>query len=69
MKAGGLSSTIGFALVPLIAWWRGQPPPYLIASGAINVLIFSRRLEGIWSDRRGASLYEAAVQRIVFDRS
>jgi len=69
-KAGGLSSTIGFAAIPLIAWWRGQPLPYLVASGAINVLVFARRLEGISADlAAGVPLPEAAFRRVVFDAS
>jgi glycerol-3-phosphate acyltransferase PlsY len=70
LKRGGLSSTIGFGSIPFIAWWRGQPLPYLIAAGAINVLIFARRLEGIGSElAAGASLRDAAVRRLVFDAS
>lgn len=70
VKAGGLSSTIGFAAIPIIAWWRGQPLPYLIAAGAINVLIFVRRLEGITGDlAAGKPLAEAALRRVVFDSS
>ncbi len=70
VKAGGLASTIGFAAIPFLAWWRGQPLPYLIASGVINVLIFARRLEGIGSQiAAGASLGDAALRRVVFDES
>jgi glycerol-3-phosphate acyltransferase PlsY len=70
LKAGGLASTIGFAAIPFIAWWRGQPLPYLIAAGVINVLIFVRRLEGITSQvASGASLRDAAMRRLVFDES
>jgi len=69
-KAGGLSSTIGFAAIPFIAWWRGQPLPYLIAAGVINVLIFARRLEGISSEfAAGVPLRDAVVRRVVFDAS
>src|SRR4029078_6038002 len=47
VKAGGLSSTIGFVLIPLIAWTRGQPFPYVLAAIAMNVLVFVRRVEGV----------------------
>ncbi len=70
VKAGGLSSTIGFALVPFVAWWRGQPLPFLIAAGAINVMIFVRRLEGITGElKAGVPLADAAIRRVVFDSS
>ena len=70
IKAGGLLSTIGFVAVPLVAWGRGQPVPYVIASAVINVLIFVRRLEGIEDDVRvGEPWYRAAFNRVVFDAS
>jgi hypothetical protein len=44
--------------------------PYVVASAAINVLIFLRRLEGIEDDvRRGAPLGRAIYRRIVLDAS
>lgn len=70
IKAGGLLSTIGFVAVPVIAFLRGQPVPYVVAAVAINALIFLRRLEGIELDvRRGAHLSRALVRRIVYDSS
>ncbi len=70
LKVGGLSSTIGYAAIPLVAWWRGQPAPYVVAAVAINVLIFIRRLEGISEDLEGgARPARAAVRRIVLDAS
>jgi glycerol-3-phosphate acyltransferase PlsY len=70
LKAGGFSSTIGFVAIPLIGWWRGQPLPYLVAAGVINVMIFVRRLEGISIDvRSGKRVFEAAWQRVIFDAS
>ncbi len=70
LKIGGLSSTIGYVAIPLVAWWRGQPAPYVVAAVAINVLIFIRRLEGISEDvAGGARPMRAAVRRIVLDVS
>jgi glycerol-3-phosphate acyltransferase PlsY len=69
-KAGGLMSTVGFAAVPIIAWFRGQPLPYVVAATAINVLIFVRRLEGLEDDVRvGEPVHRAVFRRIVFDAS
>lgn len=69
-KAGGLASTIGFVAVPLVAWFRGQPTPYVIAAVVINILIFVRRLEGVEEDvRLGVPLGRAIVRRAVFDAS
>jgi glycerol-3-phosphate acyltransferase PlsY len=70
LKIGGLSSTIGYVAIPLVAWWRGQPAPYVVAAVAINVLVFIRRLEGISEDiDRGARPGRAVVRRIVLDAS
>jgi acyl phosphate:glycerol-3-phosphate acyltransferase len=70
LKAGGLSSTVGFAAIPVVAWLRGQPAPYLLAGVVINVLISLRRLEGVEEDvARGASLPKAIARRVVLDAS
>jgi glycerol-3-phosphate acyltransferase PlsY len=70
VKAGGLLSTVGFASVPLVAWYRGQPKPYIVAAAAINVLIFVRRLEGLEDDvRMGVPTHVAIFRRVVFDAS
>jgi glycerol-3-phosphate acyltransferase PlsY len=69
-KAGGLASTIGFVALPLVAWYRGQPGPYLLATVVINVLIFVRRLEGIGEDvALGIPLGRAVLRRVVLDAS
>jgi glycerol-3-phosphate acyltransferase PlsY len=70
VNAGGLLSTVGFVAVPLVALYRGQPVPYVVASTAINVLIFVRRLEGIEDDVRvGEPVVRAVWRRVVFDAS
>jgi glycerol-3-phosphate acyltransferase PlsY len=69
-KAGGLASTIGFAAIPAVAWFRGQPTPYLLAAVVINVMIFARRLEGLDEDvRLGVPLRRAILRRVVLDAS
>ena len=70
VKAGGLLSTVGYVLVPLIALARHQPAPYVLAAAAINVLIFLRRLEGLEEDvRAGVPLLTALWRRVVLDAS
>jgi glycerol-3-phosphate acyltransferase PlsY len=70
VKAGGLLSTVGFAAVPLIALYRGQPAPYVVAAAGINVLIFLRRLEGLEEDLKlGVPIHRAIVRRAVLDAS
>jgi glycerol-3-phosphate acyltransferase PlsY len=70
LKAGGLASTLGYAAIPLVAWWRGQPAAYVLAAVAINVLIFVRRLEGISEDLAlGVPISRAVARRIVLDAS
>ncbi|HYZ92755.1 MAG TPA: glycerol-3-phosphate acyltransferase [Actinomycetota bacterium] len=70
VKAGGLLSTIGFVTVPLYAWYRGRPLPYVIAAVVINVLIFVRRLEGLSEDLElGMPVGLAVVRRVVLDAS
>jgi glycerol-3-phosphate acyltransferase PlsY len=70
VKAGGLLSTVGFVAVPVIAWLRDQPTPYVVASVAINVLIVLRRLEGLETDvRSGVPLRRVLFRRAVLDAS
>ena len=69
-KAGGLASTVGFVSVPLYAWYRGRPLPYVIAALVINMLIFVRRLEGLSEDLElGMPVGLAVVRRVVLDAS
>lgn len=70
VRAGGLASTIGYVSVPVIAALRRQPPPYVVAAVAINVLIFARRLEGFTEDLAdGTSRTRAVLRRAVLDSS
>jgi glycerol-3-phosphate acyltransferase PlsY len=70
VKLGGLSSTLGYIAIPVIAWYRGQPSPYVFAGIVINVLIFARRLEGVEEDiALGKPRHVAVFRRVVFDAS
>jgi len=62
-KRSGVSSTIGFGAIPLLAIWRGEPAPYRFVSWVVVVLILVRRLEGI-----GSPSVRAVWDRVVFDR-
>jgi glycerol-3-phosphate acyltransferase PlsY len=69
-NAGGLLSTVGFVAIPVAAWLRGQPLPYVVAAIAINVLIVLRRLEGMEDDvRSGAPIHRVLYRRAVLDAS
>jgi glycerol-3-phosphate acyltransferase PlsY len=70
VRAGGLMSTIGYLAIPVLAVFRGQPAPYVVAAVAINVLIFVRRLEGVGEDvELGLSRSRAMFRRALFDAS
>ncbi len=70
VRAGGLSSTIGYVSIPVVAALRGQPAPYIVAAIAINVLIFARRLEGVGQELgEGTSRGRAVLRRVVLDAS
>lgn len=68
--ASGAASTVGYASIPLIATWRGQPAPYRFAAWMVLALIVARRLEGVSADlRRDVHPVRAVVSRVVFDAS
>ena len=70
VRAGGLSSTLGYVSIPVVAALRGQPAPYVVAAVAINVLIFVRRLEGLSKDvESGISRSRAVLRRTLLDAS
>jgi glycerol-3-phosphate acyltransferase PlsY len=75
VRAGGLTSTIGYLSIPVVAVLRGQPAPYIVAAIAINaiainVLIFVRRLEGLGEDVDGGlPLGRAVLRRTLLDAS
>lgn len=66
----GAASTLGLALVPLVAAIQGQPSAYVAMSGAMFALILLRRLEGLGEVVRGGiPWYRAVYYRLVFDAS
>jgi glycerol-3-phosphate acyltransferase PlsY len=70
LRAGGLASTLGYLAIPVVAAVRGQPPPYVVAAAAINVLIFLRRLEGVREDiELGIPRGRAVLRRTLLDAS
>jgi glycerol-3-phosphate acyltransferase PlsY len=70
LRAGGLASTLGYVAIPVVAAVRGQPPPFVVAAAAINVLIFLRRLEGVREDiELGIPRGRAVLRRTLLDAS
>ncbi len=67
-KAGGVSSMVGFASIPVVAHLRGQPAPYRLMAWVILAMILARRLEGMGEDlSQGASPVRSVASRVLFD--
>jgi glycerol-3-phosphate acyltransferase PlsY len=67
-RAGGLGTSIGFALMAVFAGLFGYPAAFVWMAAAMFVLIAARRLEGIGADRRGGvSFGKAILGRVLFD--
>lgn len=67
-KAGGVSSMVGFASIPVLAHLRGQPAPYRLMAWVVLAMILARRLEGMGEDlARGASPVRSVASRVLFD--
>ena len=66
-----LGMFIGFAVLPLTAWWMGQPLEVVLAFVALFVLIEVRRLTaGVKDDlRQHSGKKRMLVNRLLFDRS
>jgi glycerol-3-phosphate acyltransferase PlsY len=70
LRATGLASTIGLAIVPVLAALLGEPVAYVWMAVAILALIVVRRLEGVRGlIRAGVPAARAVVYRAVFDVS
>jgi acyl phosphate:glycerol-3-phosphate acyltransferase len=70
LNAGGISSSIGFGSVFVLAVLRGQPASHLVAAATILAMIVARRLEGVGDDvEAGVPLRQAVVRRALFDVS
>jgi glycerol-3-phosphate acyltransferase PlsY len=69
-RTTGLSTTIGFVSIPIIAAFQGQPPPFILMSVAILAVLMIRRVEGVGAViRSGLSPAKAIWERCVFDSS
>jgi glycerol-3-phosphate acyltransferase PlsY len=69
-RVGGAASSVGFVAIPVLAWYRGQPAPYVLGAVVAIVLIGVRRLEGVGEDlSAGVPPARAVVRRLVFDVS
>ena len=66
-----LGMAIGFAVLPLTAWWTGQPLEVILAFVALFVLIELRRLTaGVSEDLKQPSGKKGMLlNRLLFDRS
>lgn len=71
VRQSGLMSTVGFALVPVVAWWQREPSAFVAMGAAVFVLILIRRLEGVGDAAREHRLSRgrAAMYRVLFDAS
>lgn len=70
LRAGGISSSIGFGTVLVVAVLRGQPAGHVLATFAILAMIVARRLEGVTEDvRAGIPMQQAVIRRALFDVS
>ncbi len=69
-RTTGLSTTIGFVSIPIIAAFQGQPQPLIFMAAAIFALLMIRRVEGVGAViRSGVPPAKAIWDRCVFDSS
>ena len=69
-RTTGLSTTIGFLSIPVIAAFEGQPQAFVFMSAAIFAILMIRRVEGVGAViRSGVSPAKAIWDRCVFDSS
>ncbi len=69
-RTTGLSTTIGFASIPVIAAFQGQPQPLVLMAAAIFAILMIRRVEGVGPViRSGVHPARAIWDRCVFDSS
>jgi glycerol-3-phosphate acyltransferase PlsY len=66
-----LGMALGFAVLPLTAWWMGQPSEVIAAFAGLFVLIMVRRATaGVSHDlRQPSGKKKMLVNRLLFDRS
>ncbi len=69
-RTTGLSTTIAFASIPIIAAFQDQPRPFVLMAVAILALLMIRRVEGVGAViRSGVPPAKAIWDRCVFDSS
>ena len=69
-RTTGLSTTIGFVSIPIIAAFQGQPRPFVFMAVAIFAILMIRRVEGVGAViRSGVPPAKAIWDRCVFDSS
>jgi glycerol-3-phosphate acyltransferase PlsY len=70
LRSTSLFTTIGMALVPMVAAFTGQPGEFVAMSAAVFAILMIRRLEGVGSViRSGISPARAVLYRCVYDSS
>jgi glycerol-3-phosphate acyltransferase PlsY len=70
LRSTSLFTTMGMALVPIVAALTGQPGEFVAMSAAVFAILMIRRLEGVGSVMRsGISPARAVLYRCVFDSS
>jgi glycerol-3-phosphate acyltransferase PlsY len=70
LRSTSLFTTVGMALVPIVAALTGQPGEFVAMSACVFAILMIRRLEGVGSViRSGISPARAVLYRCVFDSS
>lgn len=66
-----LGMAIGFGVMPLAAWWLGQPPEVSLVLSALFLFIIAKRLTaGLGEDLKEASSKRSIlINRLLYDRS
>jgi acyl phosphate:glycerol-3-phosphate acyltransferase len=69
-RTTGLSTTIGFVSIPIIAAFQDQPQPLVFMAAAVFAILMVRRVEGVGAViRSGVHPAKAIWDRCVFDSS
>ena len=69
-RTTGLSTTIGFLSIPVMAAFQGQPRPFVVMATAVFAILMIRRVEGVGAViRSGVPPAKAIWDRCVFDSS
>ena len=69
-RSTGVSTTIAFASIPVVAAFRSQPGPFIAMAALIFAILLLRRVEGVRAViRSGVPAAKAIWDRAVFDSS